>query len=188
MKNFLKLKHPKLVLLVLVIIFAYFIFSKPYVQEPLKNLGETSNYLATFVGGILFTFGFTTPIAIGIFLTLEPSNLLVAAIIGGLGAVLSDLVILRIIRKTYHAEFNDLKHASLIKRVRNLLHNKMSARFKHYLLYVVAGLVIALPIPDEIGVSMLAGFTHIKQTAFIILSFILHSIGILLFLWIAMIP
>ena len=52
-------------------------------------------------------------------------------------------------------------------------------RTKHYLLYAFAGLVIASPLPDEIGVSLL-GISKIKLYKFIIISFIFNTIGVLL--------
>jgi len=49
---------------------------------------------------------------------------------------------------------------------------------RHYLLYVFAGIILATPLPDEVGVSMLAGLTTIKPMKLAIIGFILHSAAI----------
>jgi uncharacterized membrane protein YdjX (TVP38/TMEM64 family) len=58
----------------------------------------------------------------------------------------------------------------------------ISARFRHYLVYAFAGLIIASPLPDELGVALLAGFTHIKPWKFAIISYVCNTLGILIML------
>jgi len=92
MKRLFRFRYPKIALFAFAIVISYFIFSNPAVAGYVNELGNLS-YLGVFIAGILFAFGFTAPIATGFFITLGVSNLWLLAIIGGLGAVLGDLVI-----------------------------------------------------------------------------------------------
>ena len=79
-------------------------------------------------------------------------------------------------------EFKKLEKTKPLKGLIDLADKDLSMRFRHYLLYVVAGIVIASPLPDELGVSMLVGLSHIKPFSFALISFIMNSLGILVML------
>ena len=49
-------------------------------------------------------------------------------------------------------------------------------------MYAFVGILIASPLPDEIGVIMLAGLTKINFKILAIISFILNTLGILIIL------
>lgn len=172
-------KYRKLLLLCVVSVFAYLIFRNPNVQEFVSSLGELE-YLGVFIAGILFTFGFTTPLAIGFFVILNPSNPLLVAIVGGMGAVIGDLLIFSLIRFSFMDEFRRLERTRVIRMMRNEMNVHLGRKFRLYLLYALAGFVIASPLPDEVGVTMLAGFTNIKPKIIIIISFLFNSLGILI--------
>jgi hypothetical protein len=174
-------KYPKTFLLVLCIISAYYLFSSPLVSDKISNLG-TLGYFGSFISGLLFSFGFTAPFAIGYFLQLNPSNIFLNCIIGGAGAVISDLLIFSIIRFSFMDEFKRIKKTKPIRYVNRLLELSFGHKIRNYLLYIFAGLVIASPLPDELGVTMLAGLSRIKPIYLSILSFILNSSGILIIL------
>jgi len=181
MKRLFKFRYPKIVTLIIAIVLAYIIFSNPKVGEFVANLG-TLSYLGVFIAGMLFTFGFTSPFSAGFFIALSPQNLFLAAIIGGAGALFSDLVIFKFIRITFEDEFYRLRHTKAIRKVEHLIETMIGHKIKMYLMYVFAGFLIASPLPDEAGVVMLAGLTKIKTGALAILSFILNTLGILVLL------
>jgi len=181
MKRLFKFRYPKLLALLIISVLSYFIFSNPSIQEFFQNLNGLS-YLGNFVGGILFSFGFSTPIAIGIFLVSEPENIYIASLIGGFGALMSDLFIFKIIRFSFMDEFKRLEKTEPIRKINKLLSTKFLHRIKNYLLYAFAGLIIASPLPDELGVSMLAGLTKIKIQVLAIISFIMNTVGIFIML------
>lgn len=176
-----KYKYPKLTLLVLAIILAYFLFKSPNVENFVSNLGSLS-YFGIFIAGMLFSFGFTAPFAVGFFLVLKPENLIFAGVIGGLGAVLSDLFIFNLIKISFMDEFGRIKKEKLINGMEKFIRKEVGAKIYHYILFAVAGLIIASPLPDEIGVSLLAGLTHIKQEVLAVISFLLNTIGIIILL------
>jgi len=178
MKRLFKFRYPKITILIILIILAYFIFSIQSVQKYWINPGNLSN-LGVFLTGFLFSFGFTTPFAIGAFLFMNPPNILLVAIIGGLGAMSADLAIFKIIKISFMDEFKLLEKAKPFKKIHSVPLNK---KIKHYLMYAFAGLIIASPLPDELGISMLAGLGHVKAVPVAIISFIFNTIGILIFL------
>ncbi len=181
MKKLFRYKYPKLALLILIITSAYIVFSNPAIKEIINNIDSTG-YTAAFIGGLLFSFGFTTPIAIGMFIVLEPSNILYASLIGGVGAVISDIIIFKIIKFSFMDEFYRLENTKPIKKLTREIKNDFSKKVRNYMLMIFAGLIIASPLPDELGVSMLAGLTHIKQSHFIVMSYLANTLGIAIML------
>lgn len=174
-------KYPKTLSLIIAIILAYAIFKDPQVESFVLNLGNLS-YLGVFIGGMLFAFGFTAPFAVGFFITLNPSNILLAGVIGGFGAFIADMLIFKFIRFSFGNEFRRLEKTKSIKSVGRLIDRYLGHKIKLYLLYAFSGIAIASPLPDELGVLLLAGFTKINIKILAMLSFILNTIGILIVL------
>jgi len=174
-KKLVAFKYPKLILLTIIIIFSYYLFTLPEVKNIILSMSELS-YISDFFAGILFSFGFTTPLSIGYFVTSYHLNILFAAIIAGIGAVIGDLIIFKTIKFSFMDEFKELEKKKVIKKIEEIVNNNKHVLIKHYLLYIFAGIVLATPLPDEIGVAMLAGLTTIKQSKLAIISFILHTI------------
>lgn len=170
--------YRKLLILAVLSLFAYFIFRNPDVRGFVSSLGELE-YLGVFIGGLLFTFGFTTPFAVGFFIILNPANPLLVALIGGIGAVVGDLLIFSLIRFSFMDEFRRLEKTDVVQGIRKEMKMHLSHRARLYILYALVGLIIASPLPDEAGVIMLAGLTNIKPKIMIAISFLFSSLGIL---------
>src|SRR3990167_8993223 len=153
MKRLFKFKYPKLTLLLICIVAAYFVFSLEPTQEFMTLLG--TKYFGVAIAGFLFSFGFTTPFAIGAFVTMNPQNIFLSAIIGGFFAMLADLTIFSVIKMSFMEEFRRLGKTKTMKNLISL-EPSMSEKMKHYLFYIFAGIIIASTLPDEIGVTMLA--------------------------------
>jgi hypothetical protein len=183
MKRLFRFRYPKLVLLIVFSILAYYIFSNDAVQEFVYGLNRLS-YLGIFIAGVFFSFGFSTPFSTGFFLIASPDNIFIAAIIGGFGAMLADLSIFKLIKISFMDEFRRLEKTKLLREFNGVFHQKFLVHVKLYILYACAGIIIASPLPDEIGVSMLAGLTRIKASVLSVISFVMNTLGILLLLWI----
>jgi hypothetical protein len=171
--------YRKLLVLAILAIIAYIIFRNPDVQVFVSSLGKLE-YIGVFIAGMLFTFGFTTPFAVGFFVILNPINPFLVAIIGGVGALFGDLLIFSIIRFSFIDEFKRLEKTRVIKGIRNEIKLHFSHKARLYLLYALAGIIIASPLPDEAGVIMLAGLTNIKIRVMVLISFVFNSLGILI--------
>ena len=146
--------------------------------EKIVTLSEEFKFLSAFLAGIFFISIFTVAPAVVILIKLMQANSLVAiSFFAALGAVVGDLVIFRFIKNNLT---DDLIKFFKVRRKKWWQVFFQLHRFKFkWLLPVLGAIVIASPFPDEIGLAMM-GFSKIKTSHFIILSFILNFIGILI--------
>lgn len=169
-----KIKYPKFFLLILTFIIAYIIFSGRNFS-PFHNILLSLGYAGTFLTGIFFSYGFTAAPATAILLILaKEQNILLAGFIGGFGALVGDLLIFKFIRHSFSDEIKKLSK----ERAFNNINSKIPRSIKKYLIPVLAGFIIASPLPDEIGVSLLATSTTISRRVFSIMSYLLNTAGI----------
>ncbi|MBS3104646.1 hypothetical protein J4234_00140 [Candidatus Woesearchaeota archaeon] len=173
-------KYPKLLLLFITFIAAYLLFySRNY--KPLQDFILSLGYSGTFVAGLIFAYGFTAAPATAIFLILaEHQNIYIASLIGGLGSLVGDLFIFSFIRSSFIDEIRKLSRENAVLYI----NHKTPNIFKKYLLPVVAGFIIASPLPDEIGVSLLAVSKNISMKIFSAISYMLNTAGIFVILMI----
>lgn len=101
---------------------------------------------------------------------------------GGLGALIGDLFIFNLVKFSFQDEFDRIKNTKTMQKLGKLIDRNLSKKIKFYLLFLFAEFLIATPLPDEAGMTILAGFTKIKQSILAISSFILHTIAIYLIL------
>ena len=180
MKRFLStgLRYPKMMLLLVSFAFAYIIFAGNdflHFHEFFSSLG----YLGMFLLGMGFSYGFTTPPVTAILLlTAKSQDILISGLIGGFGALLSDLLIFHLIRYSFADEIKRLSETRLV----TYIDKKTPYRLDRYLLPVLAEFVIASPLPDEIGVSLLAATRHVSRKVFSVFSYVMSTIGIFIIL------
>ena len=177
-------KYPHLTLLFASFVAAYTLYhigAFDWLGRELNGYG----YVSIFLGGLLFSFGFTTPFGIAIFVEMAPHvDPFLAAIVAGCGAFLADLLIFDIIRtSTFHDEIHRLRSSRFILWLHSLIHHEsVSEKFRRYLLWSFAGIVIASPLPDEFGVSLLSGMSRMKSRDFAVICYCFNTVGILLIL------
>lgn len=141
----------------------------------LGNLG----YIGAFIGGILFVSTFTVVTGAVILLVIAESlPLLPLGIIAGAGAVLGDLTIFRLVRDGLLQEVEEIYHKINGNHQTNHLTKLMHSKYFHWTLPVVGAIIIASPFPDELGISLM-GIAKMKTYRFILLSFILNTLGII---------
>ena len=175
--------YPKFLLLFITFIIAYFIFTgRSY--GPLNSFILSLGLFGAFMAGVMFSYGFTAAPSTALFLIIaKEHNLWLAGFIGGIGALLGDLVIFAFIRSSFSDEIERLSKEKIIKK----FHTSMPNRLKKYLLPVFAGFIIASPLPDEIGVTLLAVHRHISVKMFMVLSYLLNTAGIFVILYVGQI-
>ena len=172
----------KLVLLCLSVAFAYLLFSSWDGISLVRSYSDHA-YAVAFVGGVLYSFGFTAPFGVGIFLAIAGSvNQYLAAVVAGLGSVLSDYLIFQFIRLSFSDEFGRVSRIRLARSVNKVFKNSVSPGLRTVVLVALSGIFIASPLPDEIGVALLAGFTQVEARTVMAISFLLNTAGILFFL------
>lgn len=172
------LKYKKLMLLLLSFVIAYFLFAGRDVSL-FKSLLSRFGYFGTFFAGVFFTYGFTAAPATAVLLILaKQQNIFLATVVGGFGALIGDLLIFQFVRFELWYELKLLGKEKIFSEIKL----RIPAFFKKYLVPVLAGFIIASPLPDEIGVALLAGSTNISTKLFSVISFSLNALGIFLIL------
>jgi len=172
-KNFLM---QDIMLIVLSVIFAVVLVKTDLLIKILTSTRELE-FLGSFISGIFFTSIFTTAPAIVTLGELARANSIASvAILGAMGAIIGDMIIFRFIRDRFSEHLMELvKHQGIGKRIKVLL----KLRLFRWLTFLTGGLIIASPLPDELGIGLL-GFLKIKTPRFILISFLFNFIGILL--------
>lgn len=175
-----KIKYPKFLLLLITYVLTAFVFGG-FLDGELKNTILNLNYLGALIAGIMFTYSFTAGIATAIFLIIgRENNLILSGLIGGLGALLGDLAIFKMLRGYFKDEISKLGQEKII---RSFSHNaRMRAILKNYMLPILGAIVIASPLPDELGVSILAADKIVKTKFFSAMSYLLNTAGIFVIL------
>lgn len=181
----MKIQYPKLSALLICITAAYILFRTDFFKD-LAGILNSHGYISIFLAGFLFAYGFTAPFAVGFFITLATQvNIFIAAALAGGGALIADLIIFQFIRTSFQNEFDRLKLTRLFQKIRALLDNHFSNKLKKYILWSIAGFLIASPLPDEFGVSLISGFTNLNKKIFSAISYFLNTMGILAILALA---
>jgi hypothetical protein len=174
-------KYPKLFLLFGIIILAYFLFSASFMSNWINSFMHLGQF-GVFLSGAMTSFGFTAPFGFGLLGKMRLENILWGTLIGGIGATIADLLIFKTIKLSFADEFKRLKKTKAIKEIEGIVKKNKHVLIRHYLLFIFAGIIIASPLPDEIGVSMLAGITTVKALNLAVIGFFLHSAAIFLIL------
>jgi hypothetical protein len=176
---FVRVRYPKMLLLAITAFLAYGLFQMQSVQEYFHGLNEFG-YASAFGGGMLFAVGFGAPFGVAILGTIaDDVNILIAAAVGGLGALLSDYIIFRFIKVTFNDEIMRFRSSKAYRLFDGYLIKRMPPKIAFYLAIGIAGFMIASPLPDEIGVAMFAGLTTVRERTFAVIAFTLNTIGIL---------
>ena len=183
MKRLFVFSYPKLTIYILAIAVSYFIFQIPSVLQFVSSF-DNLLYIPVFIGGLLYTVGFTAPISTGFFLALHPSNILIASLIGAAGALITDIALFSFIRLSFMDEFRLLERSSLIKHIMSGVRMIFPKKLRSFLVYIFVAIIIASPLPDELGVALLAGFTKFHPYSFMTMSYIGNTLGIFILLWI----
>lgn len=175
-------QYPKLLLLLCSFLLAYLCFHFGALDFRDNALGG-HGYISALLAGLLFSFGFTTAFGIGIFAQVSNEvNPLFGALIGAVGALISDYMIFHFLRVSFYDEIERLKSTFVLHHVIAMFHRPtFSERLRKYLLWSFAGIIIASPLPDEFGVSCISG-SKISDRDFMIISYLCNTAGILFIL------
>lgn len=130
--------------------------------------------LASFVAGLFFTSAFTIAPAAAMFVEiLSTEPVLPTALFGAAGAVLGDLILFRFVRDRLSRDIMSLFKEKVRGRARAFLHSRVF----HFVMPALGALIIASPLPDELGITLM-GAAHLSMKAFIPISFVFNAIGI----------
>lgn len=158
------------------IFIAVLIHQSGYLEGLLTHLFGIYFFLGALITGIFFASTFTVAIATSVFLIFaQTHNPFLIAVIGGLGAFVGDSLIFRFLRDDLIADFEYLEKLFPQRLARRIIHSKLI----FWVAPIMAAVMIASPLPDEIGLLVLAGI-KLKYHHFFLLSFLLNTLGILI--------
>lgn len=132
-------------------------------------------HVGSFIAGMFFTSIFTTaPSIVTLGEISKAQGIIETALWASLGSVIGDMLIFRFVKDRMARHLTEiLPHKSTYRRFLKLL----KFRFFRYLTFLVGGLIIASPLPDELGISLL-GLSRMREIYFVPLSFAFNFFGI----------
>ncbi|HOZ80891.1 MAG TPA: hypothetical protein PK370_01570 [Candidatus Woesebacteria bacterium] len=179
---FLK-RYPKLLLFFLSVLVSILVFCQAKNNLIFGNFLISLDHLGVFLGGVLYAYGFTAPIGTATLLTLaKTQNLYYAGLIGGLGALTSDIMIFLFVKHSFTDEVLKMKDERIVKSISNFNKNIFGS-FNRYLVSILASVMILSPLPTEVGVTLLSSQKEITIKLFVLIAFLLHTVGIFIVLW-----
>ncbi|MBI4036002.1 hypothetical protein HY383_03555 [Candidatus Daviesbacteria bacterium] len=133
-------------------------------------------FVAEFIAGMFYTSFLTSPISLAMLVVLAKSNNPFSlALLAGFGSALADIIIIKFFREGISSEINLVSHQLRFEKI-----NYFLIKWKlTFLTPVVGALIVASPLPDELGLVML-GISKLKYYQIAIVTYVLNTAGILL--------
>lgn len=139
------------------------------------NVTRGLGLLGSFLAGIFFTSAFTVaPATVVLGGMAQELPVWGVAVFGGLGALLGDSLIFRFVEHRLADDFEYLLRKTDTERFVSIFHRRLF----RWLFQFAGALVVASPLPDELGLAMM-GISKMRASLFVPLSFLLNSAGIL---------
>ncbi len=161
--------------LLIIILFLVFHFTGTEAGKNLIHIFSKLGYFGSFVAGIFFVSTFTVaPASIVIFKFAQIYNPILVAITAGLGGVVGDYLIFRFLKDNIFHEIRPV----FMKLGGSYIVRLLGTPYFGWLAPVLGAIIIASPFPDEIGVGLM-GISKLKNWQFLIITFLLNSLGIL---------
>ena len=136
---------------------------------------DAGKIFESFVIGIFFTSAFTiAPAAIFLAELSQSISPWMVALFGALGAMCGDLILFLFIRDRLTEDIKGLFPKSAVRHFLNSFH----LGFWKWLSPMLGAFIIASPLPDEFGVSLL-GLSRVKVAVLLPVAFVMNFLGIL---------
>ena len=157
------------------------LFVRLGVLHNLFSIKEEAKILGSFISGVFFTSAFTiAPASISLAEIAKTTSPFVVAFWGALGSILGDMVIFLFVRDRFS---EDIIEVLKISKAKKILHFFKKGFFR-WLSPLLGALIIASPLPDELGIALL-GVAHIRVATLAMISFIMSFLGILLLVFLS---
>jgi len=156
------------------IVLAVYMVASGRINEFISSLGDFG-IIGVLIAGAFYGYAFTAaPAVAALILFTNSFNPLIVAFIGAIGTMIGDYLIFHIIRDKLS------KKAERFLKLLGTERLKKLEKSKHpWLLPFITAVIIASPLPDEVGVSLL-GITKYDPQKFLLLAFTLNFIGLLI--------
>lgn len=149
-----------------------FILRSPQLHNVITHLGNFE-LIGAFVAGFFVIMTFTVVPSLALLLTLsEAMNPFLLSLLAGAGGMCGDYLLMRYFRSETDQLLSDKTLSShlFLKRV-------LGSRLFHWVGPLIGAIIVASPFPDEIGITLL-GITKLETKRFLLLVFLLDTIGI----------
>lgn len=146
------------------------------VLDSIAGLG----YIGAFIAGLLFVSLFTAAPSVVLLVTLAASGLnpWLIALVAGLGSMTGDYIILRLVEDKLAYELKPIALRLGIPQAIKYLQGRAATT---WLVRLLGAVIIASPLPDEIGIGLL-GASRLGKLQFLGLCYVLNAAGIALLL------
>ncbi len=164
-----------LLILFVSIVLTVFLVKSGLAKEIFSTLHKAPA-IASLIAGFFFSSVITVaPAAVAISEIAISRPVLEVAFFGALGAAVADLIIFTFVQKRVKKDIDDLISESLRKNVLSIFR----LEFLRWLNPVLGMLLIVSPLPDEIGIALLA-FSKVKPATLFGFAFFFHFIGMII--------
>lgn len=165
-----------LLIIVISVFLAIGIVRLGVIQDIVSSIDELK-IIGSFIAGFFFTSAFTiTPAAIALAEISQTTSPILVAFWGALGSLVGDLVIFLFIRDHFADDIMEALHT--LKNEKKITHFFKRGFFR-WLSPVLAALIIASPLPDELAIALL-GMSNVRMSIFIPICFVMSFFGILI--------
>ena len=170
-----KWKYPYLTAVLISILLAVVLAGNQTFRDWLTSLGSLE-YIGALLAGMIFVSSFTTAISVVIIAIMAQNiNPVALGLIGGVGAVMGDYLIFKLVRSHLQDELALLFGKEGTSYIKTLIRS----RYIVWMLPIIGVFILASPLPDELGVSLL-GISKISEARFILISYLSNAIGIVM--------
>jgi hypothetical protein len=139
-------------------------------------------YVTAFLAGMLFTISFTSAIASFVFIELgNTASPILFAIVGGFGAMVSDLLLYRFLKTSLLEEWKLIMASRISIQRRAQMERITKNRVFIWTVPFIASALIASPVPDEVGVALFS-VINFHPKYFSLISFLANMGGIFVLL------
>lgn len=194
-------KYKNSIAFILVLLLTFLLVKTKLFRDFIQSLGNLG-YLGSLIAGLLYAYSFTIAFSLSVFYFLGKFlDPFILALLGALGAVVSDYLLFRFVKQNLSEEIRfllqDIKfiyfkssvffkifpfsNLILSERFENIARKVYTSKTFKILTTLIGYAIIASPLPDEIGITFLGMVKH-RREEFIFLTFFLNFIGIFSFL------
>lgn len=174
------LKYPNLTIFFVIIIFTIILYQTGILNYWVKSL-ERLGYVGIILVGMFFVSTFTvTPAGTILILMMEDFNILLISILAGFGGMLGDYFIFRFVKDGLVGELKiifERVSGNGFRKIGEILHTGYFAWLGPF----VGAIIIASPLPDELGIGLL-GIYKLNDKKFALITFVLDTVGIFILL------
>ena len=177
-KILFKIPYPKLLLLIISLYIGRLILTDAN-NFHFHSIIERLGYAGTFFAGIFLPFGLTFgPAAAVLILAGKNQNFLISSAVACTGALIGSYTIFSVVKLSFETELKKLSSSRLFSKATTFFEKKIPLFVRRYILPVFAGIIVATPLPEELGVALVAASQNISVPIFYLVSFFFSTFGI----------